>query len=392
VTDDTRTLTADDVDQAFDLSTLAFNGSPDRRTRWIDAFDPASTTGVFEGGRLVAMARARSFEQYWGGRALPMCGIASVAVMPHRRGAGLGQRVVAGALDIGNERGDPVSALFPTSPAFYRSLGWEIAGERTWLRVPTATLRTAGSPAGAVRPAEPTDLAAISACYSEIARETDGAIERDRSRWQDRLGLDDAKAEAYVVGAETGVDGVLVYWRGRSEDHQDLMQLEVGDLFAARRPALSALLGVLGAATSVTSHVTINMARATLAALLPDDDISVHHQQSWMLRLLDAPAAIAARGYPAGVTADVDIELIDPQLPGNAGRWHLHVADRRGRLEPGGAGGVRMGPQGAAALYAGRLPAAALRRLGLLDGGERSAYDALTAVFAGPPAHMWDYF
>jgi predicted acetyltransferase len=392
VTDELRTLTADDADQAFDLSTLAFNGSPDRRTRWIELFDPASTTGVFERGRLVAMARARSFQQYWGGRLMPMCGVASVAVMPHRRGAGLGRRVVAGALDIGHERGDPLSALFPTAPAVYRSLGWEIAGDRTWLRVPTASLRTAGSPAGGVRPAEPTDLAAISACYSELARETNGAIERDSSRWQDQLGLGDAKAEAYVVGAETGVDGVLVYRRGRSEDLKDLTLLEVGNLFARRQPELSALLGVLGAATSVASHVTINIARAPLAALLPNDDISVHDHESWMLRLLDAPAAIAARGYPVEITADVDIELIDPQVPGNSGRWRLRVADGKGGLEPGGSGTVRMDPRGAAALYAGRLPAATLRRLGLLDGGERSAYDTLTAVFAGPPAHMWDYF
>lgn len=392
MTVDIRALTGDDSDQAYDLSTLAFNGSPDRRERWLRAFDPGSTTGAFEGPRLVAMARARSFQQYWGGRAVPMGGIASVAVLPHRRGDGLGRRVVAGALDIARDRGDPVSALFPTAASFYQALGWEIVGEQTWLRCATAALRTAGSRHAVVRPAEPSDLAAMASCYSELASETNGAIERDEPRWRDRLGLDEARTEAYVVDTGAEVDGILVYERTSSDDHADHMQLRVADLFGRRRPAWSALLGVLGAASSVASHVTINMAPAPLAALLPDAAITIHHQAPWMLRLVDVPAAFAARGYPSGVSAEVDLEIADEQISSNAGRWRLQVAAGAGRLDPGGTGAVRMDARGAAALYAGRLPASALRRLGLLDGGERSAYDTLGAVFAGPAPHMWDYF
>ena len=54
----------------------------------------------------------------------------------------------------------------------------------------------------------------------------------------------------------------------------------------------------------------------------------------WMLRLLDAPAAIGGRGFPAGVAVDVPVELTDAQLAGNAGRFRLAVADGAGALEP----------------------------------------------------------
>ena len=103
-------------------------------------------------------------------------------------------------------------------------------------------------------------------------------------------------------------------------------------------------------------------------------------RESWMLRLLDAPAAIAARGFPAADLA-VPLRITDDLLPGQLGPLG---ADRPGRhgplLIPNGA--VLLPPplrvrradaagaerRGLAALYAG-TPVATLRRAGLAGGG-----------------------
>ena len=48
--------------------------------------------------------------------------------------------------------------------------------------------------------------------------------------------------------------------------------------------------------------------------MLSEQDANIAERESWMLRLLDAPAAIAARGFPATDFA-VSLQVTDD------GRW-----------------------------------------------------------------------
>jgi predicted acetyltransferase len=111
----------------------------------------------------------------------------------------------------------------------------------------------------------------------------------------------------------------------------------------------------------------------------------------WMLRVLDAPAAVAARGFPAAVSADVPLVIEDEQRPGNAGAWRLSVAAGEGRLEraPEERQGVRLPARGLSGLYAG-VPMATLRGAGIVTGGD-AADPVLDAMFAATP-FMLDYF
>ena len=56
--------------------------------------DPARVIGAFAGGRL-SPRPALPIGQFFGGRAVPMGGLASVAVVPDRRGEGLASRSAA---------------------------------------------------------------------------------------------------------------------------------------------------------------------------------------------------------------------------------------------------------------------------------------------------------
>jgi predicted acetyltransferase len=110
-----------------------------------------------------------------------------------------------------------------------------------------------------------------------------------------------------------------------------------------------------------------------------------------MLRVLDAPAAVAARGFPAAVSVDVPLVVADEQRPGNAGSWRLVVGAGQGHLEraPEERDATRLPARGLAALYAG-VPMATLRGAGIVTGGD-AADPLLDAVFATTP-FMLDYF
>jgi hypothetical protein len=118
-----------------------------------------------------------------------------------------------------------------------------------------------------------------------------------------------------------------------------------------------------------------------------------------MLRVVDAAAAIAGRGFPAAAGLAIGLQIDDAARPDNAGLWTLEVGGGKGSLHPGAAppsgavsppGPVRLGARGFAALYAG-IPMATLRRAGLAAGGDAGTDDLLDGAFAGQ-AFMLDEF
>jgi predicted acetyltransferase len=120
-----------------------------------------------------------------------------------------------------------------------------------------------------------------------------------------------------------------------------------------------------------------------------------------MLRVVDAPAAIAARGFPAATSLSVPLRIADDARPANSGRWQLSVAGGAGTLDPLSPAGpastvgpassaVTLGARGLAALYAG-APLVTLRQAGLAAGGTAADDAALDAAFAATP-YMLDAF
>src|SRR3712207_3355756 len=89
-----RTLTDSDLEASWQLGRLAFGSG-------VTAPPPEALTprlgstlyGAFDGrGRLLAQARDRHDEQWWGGRVVPVAGVASVAVAAEARRTGLARR------------------------------------------------------------------------------------------------------------------------------------------------------------------------------------------------------------------------------------------------------------------------------------------------------------
>jgi predicted acetyltransferase len=120
-------------------------------------------------------------------------------------------------------------------------------------------------------------------------------------------------------------------------------------------------------------------------------NVPVYDRRPWMIRLVDAAAAVAARGWPPGLRAQIDLRLHDRECPWNDGPARLVLDAGQARLEPGGSGATGLTSRGLSLLYAGWTPGV-LRRAGLLTGADPAADALLAAAFAGPPAEILDYF
>ena len=216
--------------------------------------------------------------------------------------------------------------------------------------------------------------------------------------------LDDRGLYAYLAE-----DGVLAYrWHGGNEG-----------LFVERAEAVSgqtarALWTHIGSHASIADTVYATTGPASAFWWLTRErDAGMRRRFRWMLRVVDAPAAIAARGFPAATSLSVPLRIADDARPANSGRWQLSVAGGAGTLDPlgpdaagtgrtappartarGPAGpdssAVTLGARGLAALYAG-TPLVTLRQAGLAAGGRPADDAALDAAFAAT-SYMLDAF
>jgi predicted acetyltransferase len=390
-----RLLTVDDGAAAWGLSSVAFGYTDRAMPEGWGAEQPGRRGfGLFDAdGRLVAKAIDREQSHWFGGRLVPGSGVAGVAVMPELRGRGVAGVILRHLLADARQRGAAVSTLFNTTPYPYRRAGYEETGSLVRTAVPTASLSGLRVPAGlTLRPATPADVPAVRSIYRDLARSSTALMDREGpvSRRGPAEWLASYDGFSLVVAADGTIEGYVSYDRGPGYD--DTGRLVLDDMVALTPSAAQALGAFLASWGSVAPTVSMKLVPGDPLALITAIGRSpVEYRQPWMLRVVDAVAAVAARGWPAHLSGSVDLHLTDTLCPWNAGPFVLTLDGGAGRLEPGGGGAVRMTERGLALWYAGGLTPVALRRAGLLDGSD--ACDALLlAATAGPTPILLDYF
>lgn len=370
-------------DAVWALSRLAFGGDPAAPT---PPADPGVVTyGIEDGtGGLLASASIRSFSQWWGGRTVPMGGVAGVAVHPDGRGRGMARRLMRSLLPQMLEAGQAVSVLFPTAVGLYRPLGWEVVGSLDHTLLPTALLRDAGDPVGVhVRTAGEDDVEAVRELYRWYGETSAGLLTREGP-----AGVLSHDVVALAEDEDGTPLGYAAYDRGRGYGADAV--ITVHEVVARSGEAGAALLRSLGSWDSVAPTVRWRGPTEELALELTGQVPPPQRVQPWMLRIVDAEAAIGARGFAPAATVDASFALVDPDVPGHDGAWRLVVADGRGELERT-ARSVDLPllhVRGLALLYAGAADTGLLLRTGLLD----RPMPTLDAAFAGPRPRVLDYF
>jgi predicted acetyltransferase len=391
-----RPLEAAELEPAWELDREAFRTPLERRELFL-RHDPADVLGAFLGARLVGIAGVRRTGQYFGGRAVPMGGVHAVAVAPDRRGRGVGRRLLTALLLRMRERGEVLSTLFPATSRPYRAVGFERAGAMCWRRIAPRELELLPRAQGMeVAPVARDEIPRLADCYAEVAQGSNGFLERSSGWWEVLRDLLWAERSVFAARDAAGrIRGYVVY--RQLEGEYTLLggpfRLALDELVFCERDAGLALWRLLGSwLPQIDAILWRGTAEDPVLWLLPEQEIGLVAEVRWMSRLVDPAAAVAARGFAEGIEAEAHLELGDPILPLNQGRYVLRVAKGRGELAPGGRGDVGLDAGAFASLFTGYATPDVLARAGRLAGGPGASRAALAAAVAGPTPFMLDQF
>jgi len=395
----TRPLGEADLDAAWELSRLAF-GSPQRQRdpgTGPRPGDGVNRWGAFDDdGRLVAKASDLEHEQWWGGRLVPASGVAGVAVQAEARGRGAGRSVMTALLLGARERGAAVAALYCTSTAVYRSLGFEACGVLRRVHLPAAVVPTRFPDTVRLRAGTGRDWPDVRAVYDEVARAGNGFLSRRGAPFPEPEG-DELPGGLDGVTLAEDPDGRVVGYATwiRGEGYDDDAVVVVPDCLALTPDAADALLASLSGWRSVAPTMRFRLPPwvDAVAARLPLEKAREHRVDVWMHRPLDVVAAVAARGWPAPLSGTVELRLDDPLLPDNDGPWRLTLDGGAGALERAPADpSTVLSVRGWSLLWTGAARCAQLRQAGLLSGpaGDDASLDALLG--GGGTSGLLDYF
>lgn len=386
---DFRALRTGEADEAARRAAVCFGSARDDEAveRWRGLIEGGEVWGlVDDADHVLAHGRVTTVDHWLHGRAVPTQHVASVAVPPEHRGGGLAGELMRAVIRQGARAGVGLSLLFPATVALYRRLGYEHAGALTRYRLDA---RAAPAVGPALRRADgERDWAAVRACGDLAASRLHGPAVRPDARWAQ---LRDTAYHYVLDGPDQGLDAYVLFDHRRDPGDWQY-ELSITDWAALTARGLAGVVGLVG------RHGTIGKA-ATFRGPVPDpwtlllaeQDVVQTGQLWWMARGLALPAAIAARGFPAGLTGTVTLAVDDPLLPERGGPWRLEVAGGRGTLEPVATADVRLDARAVGPLVTGFRTPGELVLAGLADGPPQ-ALEVLAAAFAGPLPVILDFF
>ena len=386
----------EDGEAIYRIRRIAFGGprEPDRgrgeNPYWPDGFEGWWGLVAELDGRPAGFLRSRDYRQFFGGRAVPMGGLASVAVDPYARGRGVATALVDRALVGLRDAGQCISALFPSVPPLYRARGWEQVGLYERMILPLDLLAALPKPTAhrTVRPVTKADLPALHAAYLTFAATVDGMLDRSTKAFDldEILDLD-------IADVVPGVDGIRGYLTAERPEGERLITF---DLVADDRDTASRLLRQLASWAGTLHDVSLRVVDQAVRDLLLSQPV-LHDVRNhpWMLRVVDLPAAVAARGWPMTALmrpVAVDLEVIDEHAPWQAGRHRIVFDGESVVCEPGGSGAVRLHARALGPWFAGSADTHMLRRAGLLEGDQKLAAPLDILTGAPHPVRMADSF
>lgn len=355
--------------------------------RWQERIHDEEVWGLTDpADRVLAHGRLTRVDHWLLGRRVPTQHVASIAVPPEHRGSGAAAEFMRAAVRQGASAGSGLSLLFPATVALYRRFGYEHAGVLPRYRVDA---RAAPAVGPALRRAEgDRDWAAVRGCGDLAASRMHGPAVRPADRWAQ---LRDTTYHYVLDGTDGRLDAYVLFDH-RHEPGDWQYTLSVTDWGALTPHGLAGVVGLVGRHGTIGKAATFRgPVPEVWSFLVAEQDVEQVGRLWWMARGLDLPAAIAHRGFPAGLSGTVTVAVDDPLLADHRGPWRLEVADGRGTLEPAAAADVHLDVRAVGPLVTGfRTP----RDLVLADlaAGPPAALEMLGAVFASPVPVIQDFF
>ena len=284
-----------------------------------------------DGKAIIAGAGSFPFEMTVPGGMVPTAGVTVVGVLPTHRRRGILTSMMRRQLDDTRAAGEPLAALWASESTIYGRFGYGIASFYGEISVPKerTTLAVVGGPAGDVRIVTAEDaLESFPALYDAVRAERPGMMSRSRDWWEHRRLRNPSDESSPLVRALLVLDGVPAGY-ALYRVHQKFEAFgSVGHI---------RVLEALGTSPDATREIwryllELDWTSRVEAGLLAADHellflVAEPRRLKFMLldglwvRLVDLPAALAARSYTGDDAIVFDVS--DAFVPDNEGRWRL---------------------------------------------------------------------
>lgn len=345
-----------------------------------------------QGSNVVGGLALLPMGQWFGGKRVEMTGVASVAIAPHIRGQGAATYLMSSVVQEMASQGVALSTLYPAVQSLYQKVGYGIGGSRYTWRIATDHIQVGKPPLPWCQPQALKEVSNqwIALQHNRGRFHHQGILDRHPFLWQRLLkSPGEGSSFAYTLGNVDNPEGYLIAYQHR-ETNGAIMTIR--DWAAPSRPAMESIWGLVHQQRSQVDAVQwAGGAVDPLALALPEQRARVTDVSHWMVRILDLKQALEQRGYPLGVDGELHLEVSDPLVAQNHGRFLLEIHRGEGRLSPGGRGEVALTIQDLASLYTGMRSAQELLVPGNLK-APSAILPLVTAMFSGPHPWMPDFF
>lgn len=385
-----RRITEPELRQSTTLFLGSVHEPPVPEEKWdvtARSYHVARTFGAFDDTGMIGTASSfPSTLTVPGGAVLPAAAITDVGVRTDRRRRGVLTAVMRTQLAEVAAAGEAFAILHASEPVIYGRFGY---GLGTLARTITVAPRRAElrpevpGAAGEVRfLTHDETLTLLPAAYDRFATRA-GMMGRDSVWWT--FGYERRHLHGYLRTAahldESGaVDGFVAYKPEEIPGERSGARVRVIDFHATSQPVENDLWRFL---------VGIDLVDEIVVYVRPMDDpveamlVNAHAVRSeiddgelW-LRLVEVPAALAARTYGAG--EPVVVEVRDRHLPGNAGRYRIGPqGTERTTDEPG----LSLDVDVLGMLYLGAWRVSKLAGIGRVEVHDPAALAAADRLFA----------
>jgi predicted acetyltransferase len=393
-----RGYRAGDEDSLARLSARAFGEST---AYWERYYDEGKNTRVDldlvhvleEDAEVRATATVLPLEVFVDGKVAAMGGIAAVATDPAYRRRGYAGKLMRAVLQTMREQGMHLSMLWPFAHVFYRTYGWELAGEAVAYTLKPTDLPTSPEQKH-IRAYREEDLPRMMELLDEEASRHLLCVRRSEEQWRsERFWMRDWGGKDPVVYEREGrLEGYILYrmsdWREDREPHRTL---SVQELVWRTTEAWEALISFLAAQDPLVFEIKHSTPRGDLLhPYLRSSYVKAEVEPEFMLRLVDVEGALKL--LDRTVERPLVLEVSDGVIEGNAGSYTVGSGEviRGAEAEARVALDVRQLAQ----LLAGYLPAHQLARHGLVEANSPEALELLEALFlvddpwVFPPDHF----
>jgi predicted acetyltransferase len=375
-----RQATADDHDAIFNLLSYVFHNDYDEESRQhgMLTWERERSLVAEEAGSIVGHTNALTRDLTVPGAVLPAAHVTGVGVAPTHRRRGLLRAMMHRQLTEVAEAGrEPIAVLWASETTIYPRFGYGPAASAMGIHAMTRELRVRPDAPGAdlrLRLVEPQrvrdDLAAI---YERVGATRVGWSSRPGRWWDYHLAdLKDhrdggTRQHGVLCDGPDGRPAGYALWRakGRWDDYGPDAEVRVTEV-AADDPAVYAALWrfLLGIDLARTLHYGMGAVDEPLHLIVDEPRrLGRKYEEALWVRVVDLPGALEARRYLAPV--DVVLEVTDPLLPANSGRWRLTGGpDKAGCVRTDEAPDLSLSITDLGALYLGGTSLGALLAAG----------------------------